>query len=168
MLASLYQSVKKPPMQFPDIWHCITKLLQSRLMEISLTIAIAAIEHPNLMQALEEITGYKIDALIFPESEIRSLLDTSYQIPSDRGVELLSFSDNVFAIVDSARKIKPLAPAQLKNEKDIGEWLRSMIAEAIREKSREILIKPEAEGASIAYRKDTFIPSGVVIPSDIA
>ncbi len=132
-----------------------------------LTIAIAAIEHPNLMQALEEITGYKIDALIFPESEIRSLLDTSYQIPSDRGVELLTFSDNVFAVVDSQRKIKPLAPVQLKNEKDIGEWLRSIVAEAIREKSREILVKPEAEGASISYRKDTFIPSGVLIPSDL-
>jgi type IV pilus assembly protein PilB len=132
-----------------------------------LTVAIAAIEHPNLMQALEDITGYKIDPLIFPEAEIRSLLDTSYQIPSDRGVELLSFSDNVFAVVDSVRKIKPLAPVQLKNERDVGEWLRSMIAEAIREKSREILIKPEADGARIAYRKDAFVASDLVLVSDM-
>jgi type IV pilus assembly protein PilB len=128
-----------------------------------LTIAIAAIEHPNLIQALEEITGYKIDPLIFPEAEIRSLLDTSYQIPSDRGVELLSFSDNVFTVVDANKKIRPLALAALKNERDVGEWLRSIVAEAIREKSREILIKPETDGASIAYRKDTFIPTDVSI-----
>jgi type IV pilus assembly protein PilB len=143
------------------------KIAPIRIEGNVLTVAIAAIEHPNLMQALEDITGYKIDPLIFPEAEIRSLLDTSYQIPSDRGVELLSFSDNVFAVVDSVRKIKPLAPVQLKNERDVGEWLRSMIAEAIREKSREILIKPEADGARIAYRKDAFVASDLVLVSDM-
>ncbi len=132
-----------------------------------LTVAIASIDHPNLMQALEEITEYRIDPLIFPETEIRNLLDSSYQIPTDRGVELLSFSDNVFTVMDAAKKIKPLAPAQLKNERDVGEWLRSIVAEAIREKSREILIKPEAEGANISYRKDMFSPANITLPSDL-
>ncbi|HSE43154.1 MAG TPA: ATPase, T2SS/T4P/T4SS family, partial [Acidobacteriota bacterium] len=132
-----------------------------------LTIAIAAIDHANLIQALEEITGYKIDPLIYPESEIRTLLDSSYQIPSDRGVELLSFSDNVFTVVDATKKIRPLASAQLKNEKDVGEWLRSIVAEAIREKSREILIKPEADNATISFRKDTFVPTELTIPSSL-
>jgi type IV pilus assembly protein PilB len=36
-----------------------------------LTVAIASIEHPNLIQALEEVTNYKIDPLIFPETEIQ-------------------------------------------------------------------------------------------------
>ena len=35
----------------------------------TLTIAIAEIEHPNLMQALSEVTGYQIDPLIYPEAK---------------------------------------------------------------------------------------------------
>jgi type IV pilus assembly protein PilB len=125
----------------------------------TLTIAIAQIEHPNLLQALSDVTGYKIDAMIYPEQEIRSLLDSSYKVPTERGLELFSFNDNVFAVIDTAKKIKPLAAFQLVNERDVGEWLRSIVAEAIKEKSREILIKPESDGASVSFKKDTFFLS---------
>lgn len=124
-----------------------------------LSIGLSTMDHANLIQALEEVTGYKIDPLIYPESEIRSLIDGCYRVPTERGVELFSFSDNVFSVVDQQKKIKPLTVNQLKNERDVGEWLRSIIAEAIKEKSREILIKPETEGASVSFRKDTFFLS---------
>lgn len=132
-----------------------------------LTIGISSIEHPNLIQALEDITKCKIDPLIFPESEIRSLVDSCYKIPTERGLELFSFSDNVFTVVDASKNIKPLAPSQLRNERDVGEWLRSIVAEAIKSRSREILIKPEAEGSSVYFRRDTFFLSDLALSSDL-
>ena len=62
-------------------------------------------------------------------------------------------------MVDANRKIRALSAAQLKSERDVGEWLRGIIAEAIREKSREILIKPLPEGAAVSFKKDTFFMS---------
>lgn len=124
-----------------------------------LTVGIAQIEHPNLIQALAEITGCRIDPLLFPEAEIRAMIDSCYKLPTDRGVEVFSFADNVFTVVDANKKIKPLGISQLKNERDVGEWLRSIVAEAIKEKSREILMKPEADGASVSLKKDTFFLS---------
>jgi type IV pilus assembly protein PilB len=143
------------------------KIAPIKLQGNVLTVAIASIDHPNLIQALEEVTGHKIDPLIFPETEIRHLLDSAYQLPTDRGVEILSFSDNVFTVMDLTKKIKPLAPAQLKNERDVGEWLRGIVAEAIREKSREILIKPETDGASVSYRKDMFNPANITLTPEL-
>ncbi|HET6267979.1 MAG TPA: ATPase, T2SS/T4P/T4SS family [Acidobacteriota bacterium] len=133
----------------------------------TLTIAISEIEHPNLMQALSEVTGYQIDPLIYPGSEIRSLLDSSYRLPTERGVELFAFNDNVFTVVDANRKIRALSAAQLKSERDVGEWLRGIIAEAIREKSREILIKPLPEGAAVSFKKDTFFMSDFSLSSKL-
>lgn len=138
-----------------------------KLEDNVLSIGLATMDHANLIQALEEVTGYKIDPLIYPETEIRSLIDSCYRIPTERGVELFSFSDNVFSVVDQQKKIKPLTVSQLKNERDVGEWLRSIIAEAIKEKSREILIKPEADGASVSFRKDTFYLSDFSIQSEL-
>lgn len=132
-----------------------------------LSIGLSTMDHANLIQALEEVTGYKIDPLIYPESEIRSLIDGCYRIPTERGVELFTFSDNVFSVVDQQKKVKPLTVSQLKNERDVGEWLRSIVAEAIKEKSREILIKPEADGASVSFRKDTFYLSDFSILPDL-
>lgn len=132
-----------------------------------LSIGLSTMDHANLIQALEEVTGYKIDPLIYPESEIRSLIDGCYRIPTERGVELFTFSDNVFSVVDQQKRVKPLTVSQLKNERDVGEWLRSIVAEAIKEKSREILIKPEADGASVSFRKDTFYLSDFSILPDL-
>ncbi len=132
------------------------KIAPIRLEGDTLTIAIAKIEHANLIPVLSEITGYKIDPLIYPEKEIRVLVDSSYRMPSEKGIEFLSFGDHIFTIVDSGKNLKALAPAQLKNELDVGEWFRSIVAEAIRQKSREILIQPEAGGSSIYFKRDSF------------
>lgn len=132
------------------------KIAPIKLENGTLTIGISQIEHPNLIAAISEITGYKIDPLLYPESEIRTLVDTCYKLPSERGIETFAFADNILTVLDAQRKIKPLAPSQLKNERDVGEWLRSIIAEAIKEKSREILLKPDADGAAVSLKRDVF------------
>ncbi|PWT93361.1 MAG: hypothetical protein C5B54_01955 [Acidobacteria bacterium] len=143
------------------------KIAPIKLEGNTLTIGIAQIEHPNLIAALSEVTGHIIDPLLYPESEIRTLIDSSYKLPTERGVEVFSFADNVFTIVDNSKKIKPLAAAQLKNERDVGEWLRSIIAEAIKEKSREVLLKPDPDGASVSLKKDTFYLSEFSLPAGL-
>jgi type II secretory ATPase GspE/PulE/Tfp pilus assembly ATPase PilB-like protein len=74
-------------------------------------------------------------------------------------VELNPAGENTFTVVDFSQKVKAPAFSQLKTERDVGEWLRGIIAEAIKEKSREILIQPESDGASILFRKETFFLS---------
>jgi type II secretory ATPase GspE/PulE/Tfp pilus assembly ATPase PilB-like protein len=141
------------------------KIAPIRLDKGILTVAVSEVGHPNLMRILSEITGHTIDPLIYPEKEIRRIVDTCYHLPSQKGVELLTFGDHVFTVIDSAKSVKALAPSQLKQEADAGEWLRSIITEAIREKSREILIKPDPRGASISFKRDTFFPSELFLDS---
>ncbi len=120
-----------------------------------LTVALADVSQPHLVGLLSEITGHQIDALILPEQEIRSLIERGYQVPTEHGVEFSPLDDNAFIITDARKGIKALTPVQLKNVGDVGERLRSMIAEAIKEKVREILIKPEADRADVYFKKDS-------------
>lgn len=121
-----------------------------------LTVALAEVQPVHFVEMLSEITGCRIDALMLPEKEIRSLIESTYGTIADPGVELLTFDDHTFSISDSRKNIKPLAPAQLKQDAEIGDRLRSLIAEAIKEKSREILIKPEPDQTQIFFKKEAF------------
>ncbi len=130
-----------------------------------LTVALAEVPHPHLVRTLAEITGLRMDALIQSEQQIRSLIDSSYRLPSDPGLEFSSFDDNAFVVADSRKGIKALSSGQLKNETHVGERLRSMIAEAIREKFREILVKPEADHTIVYFKKETLKQSDFSLSS---
>ena len=138
-----------------------------QLEKNQLKVAISQIDHPNLIETLSEITGHQIDPIIYPEEEVRSLIDTCYKLPSQIGVELYSYGENVFTVIDAKKQIKALAVAQLTNEQDVGEWLRSIVAEAIKEKSREILIQPEPEGASVLFKREAFLLSELSLGQDL-
>ncbi|MCI0603959.1 Flp pilus assembly complex ATPase component TadA [bacterium] len=130
-----------------------------------LTVALAEVPHPQLVRMLAEITGLRMDALIQSEQQIRALIDSSYRLPIDPGLEFSSFDDNAFVIADSRKGIKALTSGQLKNETHVGERFRSMIAEAIKEKFREILIKPEADQAVVYFKKETLKQSEFALTS---
>jgi type IV pilus assembly protein PilB len=131
------------------------KIAPIKLEENLLTVALAEVPHPNLVRTLADVTGFRMDALIQSEQQIRSLIDSSYHLPADPGLEFSSFDDNAFVIADSRKGIKALTPGQLKNDTHIGERLRSIIAEAIKEKFREILVKPEADRNMVHFKKET-------------
>ena len=130
-----------------------------------LTVALAEVPHPHLVRTLGEITGLRMDALIQSEQQIRSLIDSSYRLPTDPGLEFSSFDDNAFVVADSRKGIKALTPGQLKNETHVGERLRSMIAEAIKEKFREILLKPESNQTVVYFKKETLKQSEFTLTS---
>lgn len=142
------------------------KIAPVHLEKGTLTVGLASIEHPNLIRALSEVTGYRIDPVIYPEAEIRAIIDGCYDIPAERGVEANPPSENIFTIIDEQKSIKALTLSQLKGE-DAGEWLRSIVAVAIKEKSREILIKPGKDGSLVSFKKDTFSPSDFNLTTQI-
>jgi type IV pilus assembly protein PilB len=139
------------------------KIVPIKLEGRNLTIALSEISHPHLIQTLADVSSYRIDPLICPEAEIRSLIESGYRLPSDSGLEFSAFDDNTFVITDSKRMIKALTGAQLKKDAHIGERLRSIIAEAIKEKFREILIKPQTEQTTVFFKKDAIKQSDFIL-----
>ncbi|HJZ13041.1 MAG TPA: ATPase, T2SS/T4P/T4SS family, partial [Acidobacteriota bacterium] len=152
---------------FPRHLALYYKIAPIKLENDTLTVAISHIEHPNLLETLSEVSGYRVDPIIYPDTEVKALIEECYKLPSITGVEVYTFGENVFTIVDAKKQIKALAVAQLKSERDVGEWLRSIIAEAIKEKSREILIQPDAEKASVLFKKDTFFLSELEVVQNL-
>jgi|GEM_PF-3181144 len=156
---------QKAAQSFPRSLALYYKIAPIKVEGNLLTAALCEIGHIHLIQTLTEITGYRIDPLICPETEIRSLIGSGYRLPADSGLEFSSFDDNTFVIVDSKRSIKALTGGQLKKDAHIGERLRSIIAEAIKEKCREIIIKPQAERSLVLFKKDVFKQSEFVLTS---
>ena len=142
------------------------KIAPIKLEDNLLTVALADVPHPHLVRTLADVTGFRMDALIQSEQQIRTLLDSSYRLPADPGLEFSSFEDNAFVIADSRKGIKAPAPGQLKNESHIGERLRSIIAEAIKEKFREILIKPDADHTGVFFKKETLKQTEFTLTSE--
>ena len=120
-----------------------------------LTVGLSEYTHEPLVDLLAEITGHQLDALILPEQEVRDRINNGYRLPAEHGLEFSRTEENTFVVSDGRTGIKPLTQSQLKNVPDIGERLRSMIAEAIKEKFREILLKPEADHTTVYFKKDS-------------
>src|SRR5688572_22518531 len=103
------------------------KIAPLKIENRTLTVALSEAGHEHLTDLLSEITGYRIDALMLPEAELRSLLESSYGRISDPGMELSAFDENTFIISDARKNIKAHASSQLKEEATIGERLRSLV-----------------------------------------
>jgi type IV pilus assembly protein PilB len=132
------------------------KLAPIRLDGKDLTIALCEISHPNLIQTLGEVTRCRIIPMIVPESEIRSLLESCYPLPADPGIEFSMLDDHIFVVLDSRKNIKALNPGQLNESSKSSDRLRSIIAEAIHEKCRGIVIKPQSSRTAVFFKKETF------------
>jgi type IV pilus assembly protein PilB len=145
---------QKAAQAFPRSLALYYKIVPIKLEGRTLTIALSEISNPHLIETLAEISAYRIDPLICPESEIRSLIESGYRLPVDSGLEFSAFDDNTFVITDTKKMIKALTGPQMKKDTHIGERLRSMIAEAIKEKFREIQIKPQTERTVVFFKKD--------------
>ncbi|MGH9858250.1 MAG: ATPase, T2SS/T4P/T4SS family, partial [Acidobacteriota bacterium] len=130
------------------------KIVPLKVEEKVLTVALAEVNHAHLVELLAEITGYSIDALILPQEEARALIQSSYQLGPDRGIQFSSLEDHSFVITDTKAGIKALTAGQWKSAISSGERLRSLIAEAIKEKFRQILIHPNAEQSVVYFKKD--------------
>lgn len=117
-----------------------------------LTVAIADLDNPRLIPALEEYTGLKIDPLICPREVIVEALEKFYGFKRDPAIQILKGSDNLFILSGKEMKIKPLHWSTLKPDSSAVDWLRASLAEAIRVGCRRIIIKPTMDSLRIAFQ----------------
>lgn len=130
------------------------KIAPIRLETDRLTIALSEVSNAHLVELLSEVTGYKIDALMVSHEEVAYLIESSYPLPAEEGIEISAVDDNTFAVIDIKKEIKPLMSSQWQSGTTGGERLRSVIAEAIKEKFREILLLPDPEQTEVYFKKD--------------
>jgi len=132
-----------------------------------LVLAVTTADDPSLIPALEELTGLTVDPLICPPSLIREALEKFYWLEEERGVCRSAIGENVLILSDRDQGISPDALESLGEEDPGSEWLRSLVAEAIRRRSREILLEPLEEEFRIAYRREEGEESLRIFPRSV-
>lgn len=117
-----------------------------------LTVAIADLDNPQLIPALEEYTGLKIDPLICPRESIVQALEKFYGFQKDPSIHYFNGSDNLFILSNKDMHIRALHWSSLKPDSSSVDWLRASFVEAIRVGCRKIVIKPEEDSLRIAFQ----------------
>ncbi|MCX7830155.1 MAG: ATPase, T2SS/T4P/T4SS family [Acidobacteria bacterium] len=116
-----------------------------------LTVALADLDNPKLIPALEEYTGMKIDPLICPRESIVQALEKFYGFQKDPSIHYVEGSDNLFILSNRDLHIRPLHWSSLKPDSSSVDWLKASLVEAIRIGCRKIVIKPEEDSLRIAF-----------------
>ncbi len=115
-----------------------------------LTVAIADLDNPSLMPALEELTGLRIDPLVCPRETVIRALEHFYGLAKDPGVVRNPAGDHLFVLSDQRHHIRPLHWSTLKRDSSATDWLRTILTEAIRTGCRSMAVKPAETGLKIA------------------
>ncbi len=118
-----------------------------------LLLALSSVDKPNLIPAVEELTGLKVEPVICPPGLIRESLARFFQTEDEAGVIRDVAEDNVLVLSDPARGIAPEAPGALADGATGVAWLRALIADAIHRRCREILVEPLEEESRVVFRR---------------
>lgn len=117
-----------------------------------LTVALADLDNPKLIPALEEYTGLKIDPLICPRESIVLALEKFYGFQKDPSLVYMEGSDNLFILSNKGMHIRSLHWSSLKPDSSSVDWLRASLVEAIRIGCRKLVIKPEEDSLRISFQ----------------
>ena len=123
----------------------------------TLTVAIADLDNPSLVPALEELTGLSIDPLVCPRETVVRALERFYGVAKDPGVVRNFSGDHLFILSSNAPRIRPLHWSTLKADSSATDWLRTALAEAIRQGCRTVTVRPAETNLKIGFKT-----SGVV------
>ena len=118
-----------------------------------LLLALAYADNPGLIPAVEELTGLKVEPVICPPSLIQESLARFFSTDDEPGVERRVLEDSLLVLSDSGTNIFPLVLDALKESASPVLWLRSLIVEGIKRRSREILLEPVADGLRVTFRQ---------------
>ncbi len=118
-----------------------------------LLLALAYVDHPSLIPAVEELTGLKVEPVICPPGLIQESLARFFTAEDEPGVIRGVAEDSLLVLSDPALDLYPSAPEDLKESSSPVLWLRALIAEAIKRRSREILIEPLEDGLRVCFRR---------------
>jgi type IV pilus assembly protein PilB len=118
----------------------------------TLVLALSSVDNPNLIPAVEELTGLKVDPLITPPSLIREALERFYPPESEAGVIREAVGDNVLVLSDPGEGLPARDPEEIPSTAPGAEWIRALLGEAIRRRCREILLEPREDATAVHYR----------------
>ncbi len=141
----------------------VTELIPSNLAQFyqvvpveakgaTLTVAIADLDNPSIIPALEELTGMAIDPVVCPREVVIKALEQFYGISKDPGVVRSPAGDHLFVLSHQAAQIRPLHWSVLKPDSSATDWFRTIMAEAIRIRCRGVVIRPEGDSLRVAFR----------------
>jgi type IV pilus assembly protein PilB len=117
-----------------------------------LTVAMGDAGRKEVLNALEQITRFRVEAIICPASAVARALETLYGTERDPGVKLNLWGDNEFFVSDKTLKVKPIVPELLHPDSPAVDWLRTSLATAIKLKTREIHFVPEETRVAVWFR----------------
>jgi len=118
----------------------------------TLTVALADLDNPRLIPALEEYTGMKIDPLICPRDAVVKALEKFYGFQNDPGVQYMPTGDNLFILTSKEKHIHSLHWSKLNPDSSAIEWFRTALVEAIRIGCRRIVVRPTEDSLRIAFQ----------------
>ena len=117
-----------------------------------LTVAIADLDNPSIIPALEELTGLSIDPVVCPRETVIHALEHFYGVAKDPGVVRNMAGDHLFVLSHPTRHIRPIHWSALKPDSSAAEWLRTVLVEAIRMGCRTITIKPDEKAVRVSFK----------------
>jgi type IV pilus assembly protein PilB len=118
-----------------------------------LLLALAYVDNPSLIPAVEELTGLKVEPVICPPGLIQESLARFFSTEDEPGVIRGVAEDSLLVLSDAALDLHPCALEELKESASPVLWLRALIAEAIKRRSREILVEPLEDGLRVCFRR---------------
>lgn len=118
----------------------------------TLTVAIADLDNPSIVPALQELTGLAIDPVVCPRETVIRALEQLYGVAKDPGFLRSQTGDHLFVLSSTLRRIRPLHWSSLKPDSSANDWLRTILAEAIRMGCRTVHIRPDENAVRVAFK----------------
>ncbi len=130
-----------------------------------LTLALASADAPRLLPAVEELTGLRVDPVIWPPAAIAAALARFYPPEVEPGVIHRPAGDNLLVLSDRRRGIRPMLPEMLRRDAPAVDWLRSILSEAVRRSARRVALERRPGGPRVTLRRDREPGQDLVVPA---
>jgi type IV pilus assembly protein PilB len=132
-----------------------------------LLLAMAYVDNPSLIPAVEELTGLKVEPVICPPGLIQESLSRFFSTEEEPGVIRGVMEDSLLVLSDPSCDIFPVTPDSLKESTSPVVWLRALMAESVKRRSRELLIEPLEDGLRVTFRQPERIEGLRALPASL-
>ncbi len=125
-----------------------------------LTVALANPLDVVAIDAVRELTGLEVEAIVSSDREIRAFQDELYGRPDG--------TDRFAELVEAARRA--LLDRDERGGRELGpvrELVEELLREAVRRRATDIHVEPEERGVRIRYRVDGMLVPAITLPSDL-
>ncbi len=121
-----------------------------RVQDGVLDLAVATADIARLLPAVQELTGLRVDPVIWPPALIAKALARFYPAEVEAGI-VQRPGESLLVLADRSRDLRPLLPAMVREDAPAGDWLRALLAEGIRRGARRIRIEPGGTLVRVTY-----------------